>query len=60
MFPRGIYTETPPLDESNDGAKLGRKKNSRNSLQKFIFKTRQNATTKISRRDKSRQNATRG
>ena len=25
MFPRGIYTETPPLDESNDGAKLGRK-----------------------------------
>lgn len=42
MFPRGIYTETPPLDESNDGAKLGRKIRKKLFQQNFPEKTEEN------------------
>ena len=42
MFPRGIYTETPPLDESNDGAKLGRKNQKKLFQQNFPEKTEEN------------------
>lgn len=39
-------------------AKLGRKKDSRNNLQKSNYKTLQNATKKITERYKTLQNAT--
>ena len=58
MFPRGINTETPSLAETNDGAKLERKKDSRNSLQKSNYRTLQNAIIKITERYKTLQNAT--
>ena len=40
MFPCGIYTETPPLDESNDGAKLGRKNQKKTISAEFSRKNR--------------------
>ena len=55
MFPRGINTETPSLAETNDGAKLERKKDSRNSLQKSNYRTLQNAIIKITERYKTLQ-----
>lgn len=42
MFPRGIYTETPPLDESNDGAKLGRKNQKKTISADYSRKTKEN------------------
>ena len=59
MFPRGINTETPSLAETNDGAKLERKKDSRNSLHTTKYRTLQNAIIKNTERYKTLQNATR-